>query len=343
MTQLRNVPAPAKLNLFLHVIGRRADGYHLLQTVFRLIDFCDTLHFTRRDDGLVQRITPLPGVPASECLTVRAALALQRATGCRYGVDIELEKRIPSGGGLGGGSSDAATVLLALNRLWATGLSRARLMELALPLGADVPVFVFGRNAFAEGIGEDLQPLVLPPRWYVVIQPGVQVPTADIFKAEELTRDTTSVRITDFSSSQDFSSEAAGQEARSNAEIIGQERTKQCFEVRETREVRPGGFSSRFGKNDLEPVVLGRFQEVRIAKQLVTQAMSCTGIRSCSEVRMSGSGSCLFIECVSRQDAVTIEAEIAATIRTSEIAANAVRSVAICAGLEKHPLQDWAI
>src|SRR5690606_21706416 len=128
-------PAPAKLNLFLHVVGRRNDGYHLLQTVFRFIDLADTLHFTRRDDGLVRRVTEIEGVPSAQCLTVRAAQALQKATGCRFGADIEVQKRIPAGGGLGGGSSDAASVLLALNRLWETGLSRRQLMDLALPLG----------------------------------------------------------------------------------------------------------------------------------------------------------------------------------------------------------------
>src|SRR5690606_19901290 len=148
-------------------------------------------HFTRRDDGAVQRISDLPGVPSSQCLTVRAALALQQATGCRYGVDIELEKRIPAGGGLGGGSSDAATVLLALNRLWDTGLDRDAWLRRDWPPGATVTAFVLGCNPLAEGIGEGLLPLDLPARWYVVVQPAVTVPTADIFSAHELTRDTT--------------------------------------------------------------------------------------------------------------------------------------------------------
>jgi 4-diphosphocytidyl-2-C-methyl-D-erythritol kinase len=188
-------PAPAKLNLFLHVVGRRADGYHLLQTLFRFIDLNDTLHFTVRADGEVCRINALEGVPPEQDLCVRAARSLQRETGCRLGVDIELEKRIPMGGGLGGGSSDAATTLLALNRLWNLNLSRERLMQLGLSLGADVPVFVFGENAFAEGVGERLQAYSLPDAWYVVLCPPVHVPTAQIFTHPELTRNTISMTM----------------------------------------------------------------------------------------------------------------------------------------------------
>lgn len=188
-------PAPAKLNLFLHVIGRRADGYHLLQTLFRLIDLSDTLHFTLREDGVVRRVNALQGVPEEQDLCVRAARLLQQECACTLGVDIRLEKRIPMGGGLGGGSSDAATTLLALNKLWHLGLSRARLMSLGLTLGADVPVFIFGENAFAEGVGEQLQAFPLPDAWYVVLFPPVHVPTAQIFSHPELTRDTNSITI----------------------------------------------------------------------------------------------------------------------------------------------------
>ena len=192
-------PAPAKLNLFLHVVGRRADGYHLLQTLFRFIDFGDTLHFTPREDGGVRRISALDGVLEEQDLCVRAARLLQQETGCGLGVDISVEKRIPLGGGLGGGSSDAATTLLALNRLWQLGLPRQRLMQIGLSLGADVPVFVFGENAFAEGVGEQLQAYPLPDAWYVVLLPPVHVATAQIFAHPELTRDTISLRIRDLS------------------------------------------------------------------------------------------------------------------------------------------------
>ncbi len=197
-------PAPAKLNLFLHVVGRRADGYHLLQTMFRFIDLGDTLRFTLRDDGEVRRVNDLDGVPAEQDLCVRAARLLQQETGCRQGVDIEVEKHIPMGGGLGGGSSDAATTLLALNRLWQLGLSRAQLMGLGLQLGADVPVFVFGDNAFAEGVGEQLQPYDLPDAWYVVLCPPVHVPTVQIFSHPELTRNTISMTMRALPTGRDF-------------------------------------------------------------------------------------------------------------------------------------------
>ncbi len=194
--------APAKLNLFLHVVGRRPDGYHMLQTVFRFIDFSDTLRFTLREDGMVHRTSSLAGVPEEQDLCVRAARLLQQESGCRLGADIAVEKRIPMGGGLGGGSSDAATTLLALNKLWGLGLSRARLMELGLKLGADVPVFIFGENAFAEGVGEQLQAYALPEAWYLVLFPPVNVPTAQIFTHPELTRDTISLKIRDLSTHQ---------------------------------------------------------------------------------------------------------------------------------------------
>jgi 4-diphosphocytidyl-2-C-methyl-D-erythritol kinase len=188
-------PAPAKLNLFLHVVGRRADGYHLLQTLFRLLGHGDTLRFSSRDDGVVSLAQPLPGVPPEADLTVRAARLLQAETGCREGVEISVEKCLPMGGGLGGGSSDAATVLLALNHLWKLGLSRQRLQEIGLRLGADVPVFIFGRSAFAEGVGEALCPVELLPAWYVVLEPPAQVPTAAIFTAPELKRDSVPISV----------------------------------------------------------------------------------------------------------------------------------------------------
>jgi len=187
--------APAKLNLFLHVVGRRDDGYHQLQTQFRFINFCDTLHFTVRDDGKIQRISDLQGVPQEDDLCVRAAHLLQKEYNCSLGVDITVEKKIPMGGGLGGGSSDAATTLLALNRLWSLNLSRNRLMQIGLTLGADVPVFVFGDNAFAEGVGEKLQAYPLPDAWYIVLFPPVHIPTQIIFLRPELTRNTNSITI----------------------------------------------------------------------------------------------------------------------------------------------------
>lgn len=183
-------PAPAKINLFLHVVGRRADGYHLLQTVFRFLDHGDELRFTPRDDGRVALATPLPGVPPEADLTVRAANLLRQRIGTNSGVTIHLTKRLPLGGGLGGGSSDAATTLMALNRLWDGGLSSAELQDLGLRLGADVPVFIHGHSCFAEGVGERFSDVVLPPAWYLVTIPPVAVPTMEIFRAADLRRDT---------------------------------------------------------------------------------------------------------------------------------------------------------
>ncbi len=195
---MRNWPAPAKLNLFLHVVGRRADGYHLLQTVFQFLDYADTLRFEVTGDSRIRRATDLPGVPEDADLTVRAARLLQQAAGISRGAIIYLEKRIPAGGGLGGGSSDAATTLLALNELWGAGLARARLAELALRLGADVPVFVHGHAAWAEGVGEVLTPVDLPEPWYVVLAPPVQVATASVFQDPRLTGHTPAITIRDF-------------------------------------------------------------------------------------------------------------------------------------------------
>ena len=221
-------PAPAKLNLFLHVTGRRADGYHLLQSVFQLIDLADRLQFTLRDDGQILRTTEVPGVAAESDLIVRAAQSLQAAARSKGmtppGVDIAIEKNIPMGGGLGGGSSDAATTLMALNHLWQTGLSRAELMQLGVKLGADVPFFLGGENAFVEGIGEQLTPLATQETWFVVVHPGVAVPTPLIFGAEDLTRDTKAVKMLDFS-----------------------------------------GQSNSFGRNDLQQVAVRLFPEVASA------------------------------------------------------------------------------
>ncbi|MFA6013610.1 MAG: 4-(cytidine 5'-diphospho)-2-C-methyl-D-erythritol kinase [Gallionellaceae bacterium] len=203
MTSL-TCPAPAKLNLFLHVVGRRTDGYHLLQTLFRFIELNDTLTFTLREDGEVRRVNDIADVPAEQDLCVRAAKLLQHESGCKSGVDILLEKRIPMGGGLGGGSSDAATTLLGLNRLWKLNLPRERLMQLGLTLGADVPVFIFGQNAFAEGVGEQLQAYEMPETWYVVLTPPVHVPTAKIFTHPELTRNTFSITMRALPIGRDF-------------------------------------------------------------------------------------------------------------------------------------------
>ena len=219
-------PAPAKVNLFLHITGRRADGYHLLQSVFRLLDHADTIHLKPNDQGLIKRVNAVDGVAEEQDLCIRAARLLQQHTGTHKGGEIAVEKRIPMGGGLGGGSSDAATVLLALNRLWDLKLSRQALMALGLQLGADVPVFVFGRNAWAEGVGEQLQEVSLEPAWYLVLTPDAHVSTAEIFASKELTRDTIPTTIAAFSG------------------------------------VQPGEEQEGLFHNDLEPVVCQRYPAV---------------------------------------------------------------------------------
>jgi 4-diphosphocytidyl-2-C-methyl-D-erythritol kinase len=191
-------PAPAKLNLFLHVVGRLDDGYHALQTLFQLIDHCDWLGLRAREDGVIERVSGPPQIAPEQDLAVRAAVALREWTRVSLGADVQVRKSIPTGGGLGGGSSDAATVLLALNRLWRTDLPVDELAALGLRLGADVPLFVRGLSAWGEGRGERLEPVALPPRWFLVIHPGCAVSTAEIFQAHELTRNSPLITIRAF-------------------------------------------------------------------------------------------------------------------------------------------------
>lgn len=198
MTFVGPWPAPGKLNLLLRILGQRADGYHELQTVFQFIDLADELWFQPTSDGLIQRDTGLPDISESEDLTLLAARALQRAAGCRHGARIRLDKRLPMGAGLGGGSSDAATTLLVLNQLWETGLSEKKLMDIGLELGADVPVFLHGHAAWAEGVGEQLTDMDLPEPWYLVLQPSVHVSTAAVFRSDALKRDSPKITPADY-------------------------------------------------------------------------------------------------------------------------------------------------
>ncbi|KWR84104.1 MULTISPECIES: 4-(cytidine 5'-diphospho)-2-C-methyl-D-erythritol kinase [Pseudomonas] len=195
MRERLTLPAPAKLNLFLHILGRRADGYHELQTLFQFLDHADELHFAPREDGQIRLHTEIPGVPHDSNLIVRAARQLQEQSGCRLGADIWLDKHLPMGGGIGGGSSDAATTLVGLNHLWQLGWDEDRLAALGLGLGADVPVFVRGRAAFAEGVGEKLTPVELEEPWFLVAVPQVFVSTAEVFSDPELTRDTAPIKV----------------------------------------------------------------------------------------------------------------------------------------------------
>ena len=335
-------PAPAKLNLFLHVVGRREDGYHLLQTLFHFIDFGDTLHFTPREDGVVRRISVLDGVPEEQDLCVRAARLLQQECGCRMGVDISVEKRIPLGGGLGGGSSDAATTLLALNRLWQLGLSRQHLMQIGLSLGADVPVFIFGENAFAEGVGEQLQAYPLPDTWYVVLFPPVHVATAQIFAHPELTRDTISLRIRALPMAQLFQSQFEGETRRRQA---NDEENVVSVDANLASEVKPakggGNYSAsstarseREGQhsvtdevglelhNDLQSVVCGLYPEV---------ARHLSWLNQFAEARMTGSGACVFAGFASAEQAQAVLGQLPPDMRGI-----------VAHGLQRHPLWDFA-
>ncbi|MFZ1386378.1 MAG: 4-(cytidine 5'-diphospho)-2-C-methyl-D-erythritol kinase [Thiolinea sp.] len=192
------LPAPAKLNLFLHITGRRADGYHLLQTLFQFLDYSDEISLQLRTDGKITRSLGSPLVPENDDLVVKAARLLQHATDSKLGVDIKVYKKLPMGGGLGGGSSDAATVLLGLNKLWNCQLPLDSLAALGLRLGADVPVFIHGQAAWAEGVGEQLEPVTIPEKWYFVLHPNVHVSTAEVFSAQGLTRDCKPIRIAAF-------------------------------------------------------------------------------------------------------------------------------------------------
>ncbi|KMN81719.1 4-diphosphocytidyl-2C-methyl-D-erythritol kinase [Chromobacterium sp. LK11] len=278
----QDFPAPAKLNLLLHVVGKRPDGYHLLETVFRFIDFNDTVSLALRDDGRVVLETPIAGVDPEQDLTVRAARLLQAHAACRQGVGIRLDKKIPMGGGLGGGSSDAATVLLALNRMWGLNLPRAVLQELGLKLGADVPVFIFGRSALATGVGEKLNEIKLKPAWYVVIHPQVQVPTGKVF--------------------QNFS-----QEVLTEVGGVG------IMRILETTQQR---------RNDLQNVVSNMYPAVN---EVLTE------LRKYGSPLMTGSGSCVFLECQSKDEADKVYQAVSIKYKGF-----------LAKGLDVHPLIDNA-
>lgn len=263
--------------MFLHVIGRRADGYHLLQTAFTFIDRRDFLSFSIRGDGVVTRVHGPKEIPAENDLCVRAATLLQAKSRCRLGVSISLEKHLPTGAGLGGGSSDAATTLIVLNRLWGLEYSRATLQAIGLELGADVPVFIYGRSAFAEGIGEKFQPLDVPKAWYIVLTPRVHVATQAIFADSELTRDSIPIKISDF--------------------------------------------SAVASRNDLEPVAIRRFPEIKQHLQWLERY---------APARMTGSGSAVFAEFSSQAEAETVFNALPETMQGF-----------VAEGWALHPLADF--
>lgn len=306
MTTLYDVPAPAKINLFLHVTGRRPDGYHLLQTAFRLIGLYDYLDIERRGDGVIAREGQgLDGLAQDDDLVVRAARLLQQVTGSRYGAQLSYRKTIPAGGGLGGGSSNAASTLIALNRLWNTGLSRHDLQQLGARLGSDVPVFIYGQSAFAQGTGDEFQPLSLPDASYLLIQPDAAMSTAEVFSAPDLTRDTEPITISIFT---DWQQSLASQDAD-----------------------HPSVY---FGRNDLEPIAFALDPGVRATSLWLQQL----GINA----RMTGSGACFFVECTSSARASKHKQKILGKIsQCSGTAPAVIRQMWVCPGLHEHPLKYW--
>lgn len=312
---LRDVPAPAKINLFLHVVGRRGDGYHLLQSFFQLIDWQDTLHFDRRDDGQLSREDLGPALPEDD-LCLRAARALQRASGTPYGAHIAIDKQIPWGAGLGGGSSDAASTLLALNRLWKLDWPAQQLIDLAMPLGADIPFFLGGHNAWVEGIGEQLTPVDLRARTtdprsaraldagWAILKPSSVVPTPAIFNDKRLPRDTPHAKLADFLAA-------------------------------------PFGF----GRNDLQQSAI-RFERQQASDTATGSSKGNSGIelavatleRSFGNARMTGSGSAVFAW------AGLVPESPPADLVLKQLLATLPQdwSGRWCQALAQHPLRDWA-
>jgi 4-diphosphocytidyl-2-C-methyl-D-erythritol kinase len=305
MKALYDVAAPAKLNLFLHVVGRRADGYHLLQSPFVLIDWCDTLHFERRDDGLLRRHDIADALPDDD-LCLRAARLLQAESGTRHGVDIGVLKRIPAQAGMGGGSSDAATTLLALNRLWQLRWPRSRLLALGAQLGADVPFFVGGRNAFVEGIGDVLTPIDWPRHWYAVVKPAASLSTAQIFTSPHLCRNTDAVILSGF-----LADAAKPEPSAVSAGQIGS---------------RSGVTSGNsFGRNDLQPVAEVQCPDVARAAEWLRSRYGHS--------RMTGSGSAVFAGAGAGDQPLATWPEDA--LPTGWVGR-------MCRSLEQHPLVGWA-
>lgn len=304
MQQLLRIPAPAKLNLFLHIVGRRPDGYHLLQSVFTFIDLYDYLDIQLRTDGRIERTAEtLVGLAPENDLIVRAALLLQQQTGTHFGATISCEKNIPAGAGLGGGSSNAASTLIALNKLWGTGLNRQQLMDLGLQLGADVPVFIFGCNAFAEGVGEQLQAVDLPQYHYVLLKPEAVVATSDIFSDKDLTRNSKPVIITDFTDYQ----------TKADPHFMGS--------------------VDLFGHNVLESVACKYAAEIEHLLQLLRNKKL--------HARMTGSGSSLFVSFLNKETATRQASDICSTLLIEQPTMRTQPNVWVVSGLKTHPLYNW--
>lgn len=342
---LYDVPAPAKLNLFLHVVGKRADGYHLLQSLFVLIDWADTLHFERRDDGALHRHDRGDALPPDD-LCLRAARALQQASGCAFGADIHIDKRLPSGAGMGGGSSDAASTLLALNRLWGLNWSRRQLLPIALKLGADVPFFVGGRNAFVEGIGEVLSPLEVPELRLAVVKPAVSIGTKEIFSSPLLQRSESVAIVAGFPAANGRRSKGDLETGfRSDEANSSGEREDSMSSDRQTPEILVQQLYGGWGRNDLQPPAEAASREVSSALEWLQTRYENS--------RMTGSGSAVFAivqpSRIARQNAAQetdkvtgLESNLKATSEGGfqELPDGWVGRM--CRSLSVHPLRGWA-
>jgi 4-diphosphocytidyl-2C-methyl-D-erythritol kinase len=357
MNNLRNIPAPAKLNLFLHVVGQRDDGYHLLETFFDLIDWNDTISFDLRSDGALVLANPLPGVPPQIDLCVQAAAHLAQYARSRErdvpGVTISVDKQLPIGGGIGGGSSDAATTLLALNRLWNLNFPRATLAKIGLALGADVPVFIQGLPSWASGIGEKLEPTKLwPSLYYVVLVPDTQVPTSAIFSAPELTRSTKSLRIEGSLFEESLLLEnmqlPAGKVRvlKSKAAVDSLKTESKSVLVAGPGAQNLGDSSSATSnaqvvkflalKNDLQSVAVTRFPKV--AGALAVLKAASAGHHSANMVvppRMTGSGACVFAGFSTEETALAVAEK-------ATLAAEANTFIKVAKSLKQHPLREWS-
>jgi 4-diphosphocytidyl-2-C-methyl-D-erythritol kinase len=356
MNNLRNIPAPAKLNLFLHVVGQRDDGYHLLETFFDLIDWNDTLSFDLRTDGALVLATPLPGVPPQLDLCVQAAALLAQYARTREtdvpGVTISVEKQLPIGGGIGGGSSDAATTLMALNRLWKLNLPRATLSKIGLALGADVPIFIQGLPSWASGIGEKIEPSKnWQGLWYVVLAPDTQVPTSAIFSAPELTRDTKSLRILG-SLFEDYSGGKIQKVAQNSGLHSPLSSTTGAVTSASTLDSKATSVATeRFAefRNDLQPVAMQKYPKVACALEALKKASSGMSINSSGDrqnggqnsrqklvipPRMTGSGACVFAGFSSEEAALAVAEKVKNLVEVSTV-------VKVARSLKSHPLRDW--
>ncbi|CUA95736.1 4-(cytidine 5'-diphospho)-2-C-methyl-D-erythritol kinase [Thiomonas bhubaneswarensis] len=338
MQALFNLPAPAKINWFLHVTGRRPDGYHTLQTVFQFIDWNDSLDLIRRDDGVIRRIGA-DDLPADD-LCVRTARLLQEDTGCTSGVDIHLRKSIPQQAGLGGGSSDAATVLIGLNRLWRLGLTRDHLMRLALKLGADVPIFIYGRNAWAEGVGEKLQAIDLPTPWFLVVHPGRGLSTSAVFSTLDLTTPRPEAKIMGFAewlfeSRRFFRSCGLNEHEGMNAGKASAEEGPGSF----AETIPSKAVCALWGRNDLQPGAIALEPEVARAMELVRTQFGRRQLALPFDVRMTGSGSAVFaLVDVADMSEGQSERGLTPGVMASWPSGWAGR---LCQGLREHPLRHW--